>query len=293
MIDIRQSLHYADYLKREGWTTERIDETNYFIKRLPLIGSILKLQRPEKIDFEAIDKLCRKHRVFQVIIEPKLSTCIGTGIHNLMLSHGYKLSKSPYLPTKTLEIDLTISKEAILRGFKKDARQAVKRAVALSEATEPKGSGQIIKSYSTPDEIEMWREEWKNSVKFDRYVPPVKQLLNLRKSFPKSYSTFLTSHNISGRIIGGALFTRSLHDIGYYWHGFTNSEGRASLSQYSLLYQGILWAKKQDCKVFDFEGIYDERFPNKSWLGFTHFKKSFGGAPILYPGCYTKLRLPI
>jgi lipid II:glycine glycyltransferase (peptidoglycan interpeptide bridge formation enzyme) len=97
---------------------------------------------------------------------------------------------------------------------------------------------------------------------------------------------------MSGRIIGGVLFTRSLHDFAYYWYGFTNDEGRTSLSQYTLLFQGILWAKKQGCKVFDFEGVYDPRFPNKSWLGFSHFKKSFGGYEVIYPGCYTKFRLP-
>lgn len=54
-----------------------------------------------------------------------------------------------------------------------------------------------------------------------------------------------------------------------------------------------MWAKKRGCKIFDFEGIYDERFPNKSWLGFTHFKKSFGGYEVSYPGTYTKTRLEV
>jgi lipid II:glycine glycyltransferase (peptidoglycan interpeptide bridge formation enzyme) len=47
-------------------------------------------------------------------------------------------------------------------------------------------------------------------------------------------------------------------------------------------------AKKRKCKLWDFEGIYDERFPNKDWLGFSHFKKSFGGSEILFPGSVTK-----
>ena len=119
-----------------------------------------------------------------------------------------------------------------------------------------------------------------------------KILLNLQSSFSIHKPIILTSHNVSGRITGGAIFTQSLHDYTYYWQGFTNKEGRTSLSQYTLLYQGILWAKKICCRVFDFEGIYDERFPNKSWLGFTHFKKSFGGKEVNFPGCYTKLRFP-
>jgi lipid II:glycine glycyltransferase (peptidoglycan interpeptide bridge formation enzyme) len=298
MMDIRQTKNYANYLSSLGWVVERIEKTNYFIRKFPLIGSILKIQRPEKINFDTIDKLCRKHRIFQVILEPNLgpntvseknhSTRGRTfvNVHELMLSHGFRLSKSPYLPSKTLQIDLTQSQATILKNIKKDARYAIKR-----------GSGLLIKTYSTPDEIKKWREAWKNSVKYNRYVPSVGQLLNLRKSFGSHGSLFLASHNMSGRIIGGVLFTISSHEISnyisYYWYGFTNKEGRTSLSQYSLLYQGILWAKKMGCKVFDFEGIYDPRFPNKSWLGFSHFKRSFGGYEVEYPGCYTKLRFPL
>ncbi len=277
MVDIRQSVYYAKYIEREGWIAERIDNTNYFIRKFPVIGSVLKVQRPKEIDFDTVDKLCRKYRVFQIIIEPK-DRNQEAGIMN----RGYKLSKSPYLPSKTLQIDLTKSKESIFKNFKKDARRAIKR-----------GGVKIIKSYSSPNEIKAWRKAWKNSVNFNRMVAGEEQLINLRKSFPGSYSVFLASHNISGSVIGGALFTRSSHDIAYYWYGFTNSEGRTSLSQYSLLWQGLLWAKKMGCKIFDFEGVYDERFPMKSWLGFSHFKKSFGGVEVLYPGAYVMNRLPL
>ena len=281
MIDIRQSLQYSNYLTSLSWKVERIKETNYFIRKFPLIGSVLKVQRPERVDFDTIDELCRKYSVFQVIIEPKTGSDT-----EFLASKGFKLSKSPYLPSKTLEIDLTQSQKEILRHFKKDARNAVKRGEALD-----------IKSYSTPEDIRKWRDAWKNSVKFDRYVPPTQQLINLRKNFSSNHSLFLASHNIVGSVIGGALFTISSHGlsnyISYYWYGFTNSEGRTSLSQYFLLYQGILWAKKMGCKVFDFEGVYDPRFPNKSWLGLSHFKKSFGGPEVVYPGCYTKFRFPL
>jgi lipid II:glycine glycyltransferase (peptidoglycan interpeptide bridge formation enzyme) len=58
-----------------------------------------------------------------------------------------------------------------------------------------------------------------------------------------------------------------------------------------MVWYGILWGKKRGAKMFDFEGIYDSRFPNKSWLGFTHFKKSFGGKEVEYPGCFVKTKL--
>jgi lipid II:glycine glycyltransferase (peptidoglycan interpeptide bridge formation enzyme) len=285
MVDIRQSIQYANYLKREGWIIERIDRVNYFIRKFPILGSFMKVQRPEKINFNTIDILCRKYRVFQVVLEPNLSISGGfSAIHKSIIDDGYKLSKSPYLPSKTLQLDLSLPMNRLIDSMKKDARQAIRR-----------GDTKLIHEYSSPNEIKKWREGWKASVNYKRYVPGETQLINLKKSFPQSHSLFLASHNISGRIIGGALFTTSSHGVSnyitYYWYAYTNHEGRTSLSQYSLLYQGILWAIKMGCKTFDFEGIYDERFPNRSWLGFTHFKKSFGGTEVLYPGCYTKFRL--
>lgn len=271
MIDIRQSPEYADYLRASGWTVERIHGVNYFIKKIPIIGSILKIQRPKKIDFEVIKRLEKKYGVFQTIIEP-----INTNHQSPITNHQYKLSKSPYLPTKTLHLDLTKPLK-----FEKETRRAIR-----------KGSALTIKEYSSPEEIKIFRQAWKKSVSFNRFVPSYKQLLNLRQSFPQNYSLFLASHNNFGSIIGGSIFTRSSHDYAYYWYAFTNKEGRASLAQYALLYRGILWAKKRGCKIFDFEGIFDPRFPNKSWLGFTRFKKSFGGYEIFYPGCYTKFKFP-
>lgn len=280
MVDIRQTSNYANYLKGQGWIVERLDDTNYFIKKLPLIGSVLKVQRPKKIDFETIQRLEKKYRVFQTILEPDLTFANSfVSDHDSLLHLGYNLSKSPYLPSKTLHLDLTKSFK-----FNKETRRSIKI-----------GEEQKVVEYSTPSEIEIFHDEWKKSVNFNRYVPSLESLLNLKRSFPNNHSMLLASHNNIGRIIGGAIFTTSSHGrsnyITYYWHGFTNSEGRTSLSQYSLLYHGVLWGKGQGCKVFDFEGIYDDRFPNKSWLGFTHFKKSFGGIEILYPGCYTKINL--
>ncbi len=286
MTDIRQSVNYASYLESQGWIVERIEDTNYFIRKLPLLGSVLKVQRPEtisKVCLSEVKKLEKKYRVFQTIIEPDLGSSSITEINNhiLLSSNGCRLSKSPFLPSKTIHLDLKLSETDIFRSFSKETRYSIR-----------KGEGLIVKDYSTPEKIVIFHKAWKKSVNFNRYVPSLESLLKFRKSFPQSYSTFLTSHNKSGDIIGGALFTRSSHDFGYYWYGFTNKEGRTSLSQYSLLYSGILWAKRMGCKKFDFEGIYDERFPDKSWLGFTRFKKSFGGTEISYSGCYTKFRFP-
>lgn len=261
MIDIRQTQRYASYLKKLGWTVERIAGVNYFIKTLPIVGSIIKIQRPEEIKIKIIRQLAAKHRARRVVVEPKNKID-----KEYLKKIGYKLSRSPFLPTKTLQIDLTQDKEKIFRAFKKDARSAVKKTSDLKTDTNEK--------------IDTFRKKWKKSVGLKHYIPPVAHLKALKKSF-KEDSLFLTVGN------SGAIFLVG-DKTAYYWQAFTDKEGRKKLYQYKIVWEGILWAKRRGAKLFDFEGIYDKRFPNKSWAGFTHFKKSFGGEEKKHEGTYSK-----
>lgn len=268
MIDIRQTPQYAKYLKSVGWNVERINEANYFIKKFPLIGSVIKIQRPEEINNKVISQIASKYRVFQIIVEPK-----GELDAKYLLSLGYRKSKSSYLPTKTLQLDLTKSKRELYKDLKKDCKNALRKTMNYE--------------LRTMNSVEEFHSSWKSSVGWKRYIPPLTHLVSLRKSF-KNNSLFLISKTSSS----GAIFLTG-DKIGYYWQAFTSKEGRKLQSQYKIVWEGILWTKKKGAKVFDFEGIYDERFPNKSWLGFTHFKRSFGGYEIEYPGIFTQNRLPI
>src|SRR3972149_6369662 len=127
MIDIRQTREYANYLSKIGWEVERSAEINYFVKKLPIFSSIVKIQRPEEIRISKIKEVAKKYRAVRIIIEPKTQLDA-----NYLTSLGYKNSSSPYLPTKTLQIDLTQSLSQIKRGLKKDARGAVRNTQKLT-----------------------------------------------------------------------------------------------------------------------------------------------------------------
>ena len=287
MTDLRQSKSYAKYLKSQGWTIERKNGVNYFLKKVPILGYILKVQRPKKLFINSIseawppsvvNQLINKYKPYLISIEPNDNKQI-----DLLIANDYRLTTNAFLPTKTLRIDLTKSVKQITADFDKRLMSKIIR-----------GSKVKTKIYTTTNEIKIFQKAWKNSVNLSRNVLNVDQLLSIKNSYQQNDSLLLASHNINSRVIGGALFTicREIDDIVcYYWYGFTNKEGRALLSQFSLMYQAILWAKNRGCKVFDFEGIYDDRFPKKDWLGFTRFKKEFGGYEISYPGCYVKYNL--
>jgi len=276
MIDIRQTPQYVNYLQKIGWKVERAKNINYFIKKIPLLGSVLKLQRPEKIRHKDIGVLCARYRVFQIIAEPKTESDA-----KYLTSIGFRLSKSPYLPTKTLQLDLTMGEEQLFTGLKKDARYALRKLQMLNDKCQ------------IENDTEKFRDAWKNSVGMKRYVPPLSHLLALKNSFKNdcNFLLYFDDSNHRSRTFAGAIFLKT-SDVAYYWQAFTNKEGRKIFAQYKIVWEGIKWAKKKGAKVFDFEGIYDKRFPQKSWLGFTHFKKSFGGVEVEYPGAFVKNQLP-
>jgi lipid II:glycine glycyltransferase (peptidoglycan interpeptide bridge formation enzyme) len=268
MVDIRQTIQYANYLKRNGWQIERAAEINYFIKKFPLVGSVIKIQRPEEIRIKKIKELGKSQRAFQVIIEPKTNL---DAKH--LLSLGYKLNKSTYLPSKTLQLDLTLPINRLVNGLKKDAKSALRATTNLKPIAN--------------NHMENFRKAWKKAAGWKLYVPPVENLVSLKKSF-KNNCVMYECRNISQhKVVAGAIFLMA-DNIAYYWQAFTNKEGRRELAQYRIVWEGIRWAKRRGAKIFDFEGIYDPRFPNKSWQGFTHFKKSFGGYEVDYPGTFTK-----
>lgn len=264
-MDLRQSATYAGYLKSLGWTIEKAVGCQIFIRKIPFLPfSIIKIQRPTKIPFAKIKKLAKIYRALAIYLEPLT-------YQSVIDTKDYKLKKSPFLPTKTLQIDLTPSLKKIFRQMHKDARYAIKKV--------EKENMEILQS----EDIEKLHYNWKKSINWRHLVPSLKSLQSLKKSFGKN-AIFLEAVH-SNKPVAGTIILM-VHKTAYYYYAFTAKEGRKKLAQYLLVWEAIKLAKRLGCRIFDFEGIYDKRFPMKSWQGFSHFKKSFGGKEIEYPGCY-------
>lgn len=261
MKDIRQTKEYAKFLQKLGWLVKKKKEVYYFQKRIFRILTIIKIQRPEKIDIAYIRKLQKTKGIINIIIEPKNNDQVKK-----IISMGFKKTW-PYLPSKTLILNL--ENKNLYPSLEKDCKQAIKKTKNL-----------LVERYK---DIKLFRKFWKKSVNFRRYVPSIKNLEGLDQAFGQK-SLFLLYKE--GKAYSGAIFLRN-KTTAYYWQAFTNQGARKKLAQYRIVWEGINWAKKEGCKYFDFEGIYDPRFPNHSWLGFTHFKKSFGGKEKKYPGAFS------
>lgn len=265
MTDIRQNEKYVEYMKSQKWIVEERDGVYYFIKKIFFIA-LMKVQRPKKVDLNFISELVKKYRIYQVYIEPRTFKEA-----DILIKKGWQVN-FPFLPSKTVILDLAKPQTALYESFTKDTRYEIRKSEKVNIRDEN-------------DTNKFWKY-WKSAVNIKRYVLKEAQINALKDAFGKDCKFMVAEDGISGAIFLVA------GDVGYYWYGFVNKTGRKKLSQYSVLWEGIKWAKSRGAKHFDMEGIFDERFPIPAWRGFTKFKKGFGGEIKKFPAAYKKTIMP-
>lgn len=266
-MDIRQSEQYANYLQKIGWEIAKIDSWNVFIRNIPLYGKFAKLQKIiPPVPFNKISECVKQNKINRIIIEPdsKDYKILSTKF----LINGYKINNSPYIPTKTILIDLTRNEESIFKSFSPAKRRAIRKA--------KKNNVEIINSTDIEAFIKL-----KTRNMFPVKYLMAKDIRALWESFyPDNSALLLSAH--AGVLL---LF---YEDKSYYWLAASTKEANQLAAPSLLVWEALKLSKQKGCKVFDFEGIYDSRFPKStnSWKGFTKFKQGFGVKEIEYSGSY-------
>ncbi len=260
VIDLRQSLQYGNYIRSLGWVVVG-KYPQIFIRKLEPFGAIAKIQRFNQLNWGEIQPVLKKYRVWMTKLEPNFKFQIS--------NFKFRQDSWPMLATKTLRIDLTPSLEKINSQFKKDCRSILRKLSTEHLAL-------------STNNFEKFYEIWKKAAGIKHlWIPPKKDYDSLVKCFGKNCFC-ITVHNLAGSLV-------LVHDqVAYYYYSGALPEGKKLELPYLVVWECLKEAKKRGCKIWDFEGIYDERWPNKGWKGFSHFKKSFGGYEVEFPGSFTK-----
>lgn len=264
MKDIRQTPLYASYMRRLGWQVETIAPTNIFIKKLPLVGSYIKVQRPTLLPFlSTLYKLRRKYHAFSSIVEPAAE---------FPLPAGAQYVNSGSLPTKTVRIDLIRPVHLLSQSLAPAKRRAIRKAERLGVQIE------------ISQDIEAFIRLKNRSAGLLGFLT-THHLHALWEVFsPHHACVVMAAHPSSLLPLAGILLIYYEH-IAYYWSAVATHEGKMYAAPSLVTWAAIKYAKRQKCRVFDFEGVYDERFPreNRDWVGFTKFKLGFGGEEVYFP----------
>ncbi len=272
-FDIRQSPNWANYMKSIGWEVEKIGISFAFIKKIPLLNhSIIKIQHPhQNLNLNLLDLLAKKHKSLAIIVEP----------HNAFfkesdfLKNGYQKSSWLYAHTLASKINLQKTNKQLFTNFSENARRNIKKAQKNNIKI------QIIKTPTIKD-LEIFLALFKNLAKNKNFFIPSdsemqKKFINFKQN---SYFAFAS---IDNQIIA-ALWLGHYKKVLTYMHTGIKDSGYSSFANYLLVWQSLLFGKKQGFEVFDFEALYDDRFKQrKAWQNFTDFKKRFHGQLIYYP----------
>lgn len=277
MKDLRQIPQYSEYIKLLGWHVEKVDGSFVFVRRIPLLGSVIKLQRPDKLSKKTIntmDQIGKKVRAFQMSIEPSKEA------DRLLLTDlGYKLSKSPSLCSKTVQIDLKKTEKTLLSEMHHKTRYNIKKA----KSKELK--------FEISNDIKGFADFWQKCALNQRgmFLSMKNEIKAINTSFGKN--AYILSASKQKSILAALLLILTT-DSAYYMYAASTKEGKRLFAPTLVTWESIILAKKLGRKMYDFEGIFDSRFPLPTWKGFSRFKKSFGGDEIEYPGSFVKYRIP-
>ena len=270
MTDYRQSEQYSQYFSKKGWVVEKIGATLVLIKKLPWIGSIIKIQRGDAdTSLVEVEKMARENKALFTVIEPDIKTENPryTQLEQTFKLNGYKDLSFFLSPTKTAYIDLSKSEENILSSFDKDIRKSLRRN--LKKAISFRLSSNLEEFYSLLYEagtrrhfsvqaLSDWKDQW--------------------GSFGSQAQIILSF--LDGELLGGNMFlVNPPAAFGLFLP--TTENGRSIQIAATLIWEGLKLAKKKGCASFDLDGLYDDRYKSpKKWRGVTTFKRKFNGHEV-------------
>src|SRR3989344_3844558 len=305
MLNIRQSPLYAKFMRAINWQVERIDNTNVFIKKFPLLPAVAKIQRPNFLPNEIkLKQLMHKYHLRSISVEPSSQL----KIENLK----FKILADPYIHTKTIHIDLTTTETEIFNCFTEAKRRGVRRAQKNGVQVEISDNIDAfikLKNRAAGFFLGFMTTRGFTKPLWNTFAPKYAKVLlayidNCHCEDPPTGGDEAISKAGKSEIAAAPIKSGPRNDnqqrskeyiagilllwygkTAYYWMAAASREGKKSFAPTPLVWEALKFAKKQGCTIFDFEGVFDERYPKQSsdWKGFSIFKSGFGGKPIFYP----------
>lgn len=283
MTDIRQTPLWAKYLERLGWRVEKLDGTYIQIKKLSLFGSYIKITRCGwPLDFKKIDQIAKQNNALFVKITPKIriDQPNAAKVNEMLLKNGYIKDYWTVSVAKRLAVDLAKTESELLKSFSRKTRQYINLA---------KRSGvTVIQS----NDIDLCYRLYLETAKRNGFKPVPFADVNIRtKVFKKAKKArlFFALAKDKKAIATLLVLLNPAEKLAFCAVAGTSDVQRNLRASYLLHWKGMLFVKKLGYKVFDFDGIYDDRsLATRNWGGFTQFKKGFGGEEISYLGAYVK-----
>lgn len=166
-------------------------------------------------------------------------------------------------------LDIRKPEEELLKEMRKSHRYLIKKAKNLNI--------ELIKSKRKED-VDTFLNLYKDFSSQKKFVAH-RGVAEEVEVLSKGDEVLLLFAKYENKIISGVLID-FVGPIGIYHHAASNIEYKNIPSNYFLLWEAILEAKKRGKKFFNLWGIAPENKNNHPWSGFTLFKIGFGGERV-------------
>lgn len=260
-IDLRQDPRYAKFVKEMDFVVVKIKTSVGFafgfIKYIPVLRvGMMKIQRYRgEIDSADLGKKIRENWVWKTILEP---------IDDKRIEEVAHIDKESFLPTKTRVIKIS--------DFESGLSDNIKRILKKKN-----------NSIQVEADTDVFYDAWKKYSKI--WTLSRKTLRSLKRNFGDDCILWLEKDQ--DEVLGGIICLIS-DGWAYYFAAFVSDKGRKTNGGIWGIAKLVELLRRRKVSYFDFEGVFDLRFPKDSWKGFSVFKSKFGGKTIELPGCYSR-----
>lgn len=278
-MEIQQSPLFAEFTRRLRWNVITVDGTNIFIKSFPFVGAMAKIQRPERLpEVGKLTRILKEHKIRRIVAEAtyrqdprEFQEWAGA------LKQEFSLTTSPFLPTKTIVVDLTPPEADIFASFTSAKRRGVRRAMKHGITTvESHDIGALIRIKNKSAGLFGFITTFGMEKLWPVFAPDHAAILLATTPVRQRTET-----------VGGVLLL-FWDNVAYYWIAGATRKGKLLFAPTLLAWECMKLAKQRGATSFDFVGVWDGRLSREfdSWKGFTKFKEGFGGKEIAYPLWY-------
>ncbi len=299
--DILQSWEWGEVKPKNNWQVQRIGLVKngelkgiaqilerrllfgfhiYYIPRGPIIDwADLNLVKESISAIKSFFKNETKNkRTIFFRLEPPIQE--NEALEKIFKESGFRKYFKTVQPPDTLLIDLT--KEDLLKGFRRTARNLIYRSQREGIQLEVKTKNQITRN----DLLAFYNLYRLTGERFSFSLRPFEQFLILLKEMNESVNMRLYIAKIKGLALAYGIVLVLGDKAFYIWGGTGRHKEYSKFFNYGYIWGILEDLKKTGVKTFDFWGLGPEDQKNHPWHGFTLFKTAFNGQRLKYIGTF-------
>lgn len=226
--------------------------------------------------------LARKERALVVKMDPRAELGQEWDFAHLADEHG--LRGAPDLQASSTRIvDLLDGGEKLEASWHADARRLMRRA-------EREGTEVTISRDADPAEIAILHDLLtRTAERADFRVRSPEFLSRLASEFAASGGWYLGIARVDGAPIAAMAFPR-VGDRAYYLYGalLRDERYKHKYGSHAVMAAMLKALAADGCRSVDLWGVVEPDDPgaDPAWMGFSDFKRTFGGTPLRHPGLY-------